>query len=393
MDPRVNNPLGLNLIGQLIDNPQPGQDNPQPGPPPPPHDPHDPHGAGGPAPPGGPPGPPGPGGNPPPGGPAGAAQLQAAAAYWGPIFAWLSEVPELSQWLNENQRNVLLSDQRDELPIWAAAMVYQGFDIKRILKLMLVRSRAYMVAVERAEVAENVKVDGQERVFTYSNHESMAKDIEMIIFLFAERGNTVQKIAEKSIPAIKKIMDWLTAKYQLDTAPHEPGTPLEPEVVTISRVVSCVPMKLCEYFHRGYGNALYKFNDIGITEVPEGFSRTILTPHLVSMLPQSFVNQVELCHQVFFLAHVRVDMVLHRRRGNFTPLKDIFTYYAAEFNTPISSQEAREKFFSYVGYRTGNDGRPVNAFHGSGRRAIDMLIALVGQDPNFEQVMDDLGHL
>lgn len=342
----------------------------------------------------GPPGgPPGPGDNPPPAGPPGGQQVAEGASYWGPIFTWLSESPELAQWLTDAQREVLTGEQADELPVWAAAMVYQGFDIKRILKLMITRSNAYMAAATRNEVRVNVTVNNQQVPFVYSNMELMAKDIEMIIFLFAERGNTVQKIVRKSIPAIGTIMDWMIAKYQLDVVPHDPGATLDPELVTISRVVSCMPMKLCEYFHRGYGNALYRFVDIGIPNAPNRFSRAILSPHLVSMLPARFVNQVDQCHDIFFLAHVRVDSVIHRRRGNYTSLRDIFVYYAAEYNTPISDQSARVRFFRKIGYVIGNEDTPIAAFTNAGQRAHNMLVELVGEDPNFDQVMDDLTRL
>lgn len=336
---------------------------------------------------------PAPGGNPPPAGPAGQAIIPAGAAYWGPIFDWLSEDPEVAAWLTQAQKDILLDEQANELPAWAAAMVYQGFDIKRIVKLMIARSNAYMADQPLAQINVEVKVNGRNVPFTYSNHQPMTKDVEMIIFLFAERGNTVTKIVSKSIPAIATIMDWMTEKYELDVVPHDPGTPLEPEVITISRIVSCFPMKLCEYFHRGYGNALYKLADVGITNPPVGFSRAILSPHLVSMVPRQFIHRVDMAHCIFFLAHVRVDLVIHRKSAKFTSLKDLCTYYSAEYNTPISNQLARRKFFRVVQYTIGRDDVPNAAFDGAGRRAYDALRALVGDDPNFEQVMEDLNRL
>lgn len=315
-----------------------------------------------------------------------------AAAYWNPIFAWLSEDPDIAAWLTDAEQQVIRDAQEGELPIWRALFQFQGFDAKRIIRNMVLRSREYMANQPRAEVEFAYMVEGNRRTYKYSNLETMAKDVEMIVFLFAERGNAVNKITAKSLPVVGQIIEWLTNKYALDVQPHAPGTALDPDVVSISRVVSCFPTKICEYYHRGYGNALYSFNDIGI-EPTEDLSRSLLCPHLIAMIPLTFVQPNPQVHFVLFAGHLQVDRVIHRKTRQYSTMRELFTYYAAEYRTPVTSQASREAFVRAMALVSGADSRPINVIRNAITRAADIIHDIAGNDPNFDLVMDELQHL
>lgn len=315
-----------------------------------------------------------------------------AGNYWTPIFEFLSEDATIATWLTDEQRRVLEGQQLEELPIWRALLLYQGFDLKRIIRNMIARRREYQDRVAFEEVRQNLRVGDREVEFVYNNQESMAKDLELIIFLFAERGNTVDKITEKSIPVVATIIGWLTEKYELDTTNHAPGTALLPDVVTISRIVSCFPVKICEYYHRGFGNALYSHRDIGIQVDPHP-TRSLLCPHLIAMVPRRFCEMCPNIHLLFFLCHVLVDGVIHRKLRNYTPLQTMFTYYAAEYRTELTSQVSRLNFMRSVALAAGDAGAPVPFLIEAANRSIGILQNMVGGDPNFDNVIQDLQNL
>lgn len=315
-----------------------------------------------------------------------------AESYWTPIFDWLREDAEIADWLNEAQRAVLEDAQDEVLPIWHAMLLYQGFDIKRIVRNMIQRRAHYLTLGPSVNYDVHVTVAGNPEVFRYATHSTLAADIELIIFLFAERGNAVQRVIEKSLPELTPIVECLITKYDLDITIHAPNTALAADVVSISRVVSCFPAKICEYYHRGYGNKLMTFADMQIN-APAGLSQAVLCPHLTALLPKESVTLNPEIHFVFFLCHVLVDNVIHQKARNFTDLSQMFTYYAAEYRSDGTPQAARLRFCRIIHVvRPGLIDFAValmNAIAGAQAR----IRALRPNDPNLDRVIEDLRHL
>lgn len=316
----------------------------------------------------------------------------AAATYWAPVFAWLREDDTIAGWLTDAEKDVLSDAQAEDLPIWQAFFQYQGFDIKRIIRNMIRRGNTYVQNTTLDTIEKTFTIGGQEKIFLYTNHETLAKDVEMIIFLFAERGNAVQKINAKSIGEVGRLMNWLEQKYELDTTQHASGTSLDPDMVTISRVVSCFPIKICEYFHRGFGKALFSFIDLHIVP-PAALSRSILCPHIVAMLPREYVETELSAHYVFFYGHCLVDRVIHRKTRAFSGLKEIFTYYSAEFRTPITSQVSRKNFVTSVAIAAAQGHTPIACIVNAVAACRDSIRRDYANDPDLETVIASLNTL
>jgi hypothetical protein len=106
-------------------------------------------------------------------------------------------------------------------------------------------------SVEPLKPLEHINIDfkfgSETKRFTYSNKESLVSDIEFIIFLFAERGSTNKKYISKSLEGVQTIMGWLIEKYGINVVVNAPLTALQPDVVTIPRIVACFPAKICEF--------------------------------------------------------------------------------------------------------------------------------------------------
>jgi hypothetical protein len=149
--------------------------------------------------------------------------------------------------------------------------------------------------------------------------------------MFPERGSTNKIYTFKSTDTVKQMMDWMIQKYGINTIVNAPLTCLDPDTITIPRIVACFPAKICEYYHNGFGNSLVTFRDVGLSS-GDGISRSILCPHFAAIIPKEFIRLNNSKHFVSFLVHIVVDDMLHKKQ-------DIFTYYCADFNSPGTPEE------------------------------------------------------
>lgn len=312
-----------------------------------------------------------------------------AGAYWEPVFDWISDDAAIAAWLNQAQKDVLTNAQVAELPIWRDFMRFQGFDIKRIIRNMITRRAAYVATAPNTEIRKVLTEQPQQVVFSYFPHATLAQDIELIIFLFAERGNTIRKIEAKSFPELRKVIDVLIAKYDLDVTPHPAGDALEPDVVSIARVVACFPIKICEYFHRGYGKLLCQPREIGFAAT-DNITKSVCCPHLVAMLPTAALRTTPRVHVIVFLCHLRVDEVIHRKDRRFTATDTMLTYYKAEFRTPITNQASRLGFCRMAGLVNADDDNFTNPVLAAVDPAVALLRLAIGNEADTNRVIGEL---
>lgn len=134
--------------------------------------------------------------------------------------------------------------------------MYQGFDIKSIIKLMIVaqRERDYDSRTKIETYYEgNVIVDGQRFLFTYYTNRELMMGRFFIIF-FAIRGSVWTKVENKSSVVMKKILEMLKIRYNTDTNSRSPLSQVN--VITVPRICVCFPHKICDLFHYGYDKML-----------------------------------------------------------------------------------------------------------------------------------------
>nr|QQM16266.1 putative nucleocapsid protein [Degsystermes virus] len=311
---------------------------------------------------------------------------------WDSIVRWLREDEEIRIWLTRAEAQVLENERLMELPIWKALLQYQGFDIKRIVRNMVRTSREYIRTAEYQEVNIRLRIGDQEHDFNYSNTQTMAMDVEFIIFLFSERGSTNAKYTNKSLEQVTMIMNWMIEKYNINITVNAPMTALDPDMVTVPRIVACFPAKICEYFHRNYGNALATFIDIGIPQ-PGDISRSVLCPHFTALLPRDIMRRSTSMQVVSFLVHVVVDDVLHKKQGNYTPLENIFTYYSAEYHTPGTPQPSRIAFCRRMNLLTPDEAGFLPILEGAAVFCENRIRELRPNDPRRDAVIEQVKRL
>jgi hypothetical protein len=232
-------------------------------------------------------------------------------------------------------------------------------------------------------------VNGQVRLFRYTNKETLVDDVKFIIFLFIERSvyNTF-----KSIPQVAIIIKWLVEKYDLDINIHAPVTALGPDIVNIWRVMACFPAIVCRYYHEGFGYNFMSFHDLNI-RADQGVTRAILCPYFTSLLPRDIIRRSRCGHYMSFLVHILADNVIHRKQQNFTGLRDMFTYYAAAYNCLGTPLGAREIFCQKVGLLNEAHTAFIPVIMENNDWYQARIRAFRPDDPHVEEVMRDLNYL
>lgn len=311
---------------------------------------------------------------------------------WTYVSRWLREDASITQWFDDTQEQILEDDRYADLPIWKAIMQYQGFDIKRIIRLMKTNSNAYVATQATETVKMEVTIDGVKREFKYTNKEAIMMDIEFIIYMFSERGSTNAKYTSKSTPALTKIAGWMVEKYGIDITINKPLSSLGPDVITVPRIVSCFPGKICEYFHRGFGNNLVTFTDLHLPE-DQNLSRCLLCPHLTPLIPKELMRIENSFLRISFLVHLLVDNVLHKKAGNYTPLESILTYFKAEYNSNGTPEPGRAIFFSRMGLLNANETAIAQVILNQAEWAVGRIRALRPNDAKLEQTIQELARL
>lgn len=270
------------------------------------------------------------------------AQASQPTNYWDSVVSWLKEDESIALWLDEAEIKALVSLPEEQLDLWRIATQYQGFDVKTIIKNMHRVSSNYMISEDIKSQTEKLRVGDVQKDFTYTNKEKMMTDISFLIFLFSTRGSDWVKIYSKSVNIVKHIMDWMKEKYEIDTARNAPGVSLRPEAVTLPRIAACFPMKVCDYFHKGFGKPLCGLGDLAAdAKVLENVSRAILCSYFPACLPAEWVKANTSIHFVPFWVAVLNDNVLHRADKKYTSLQAMFSYYSASYKSNATPQKSR----------------------------------------------------
>lgn len=316
-------------------------------------------------------------------------RMAAQRTVWGSIFDWIKQDVSLAGWLTASEENVFMNNDPNMLVLWNQATLYQGFDIKRILRIMKVAYDTYTNEADNYNVEVIFVVNGAQQTFRYSNKESMARDVSFLCFLFSTRGSTWEKFQAKSIEQLSTITDWLKAKYQIDDSVNDANSSLDPDTVTIPRIAACFPVKMCEYMALGYGKQLCTIAQMGLGNIPN-VSPAVLSPFFNCTLPHAWCIQGHAPHIFFLLLHVYVDNTIHKKERDYTDLDTMLTYYSAAFRTPGVPQVTRVRYAINSGLSnatgTGFSAAMIDAIP----HANTLLRALRPTDPQLEVVIISL---
>nr|APG79219.1 nucleoprotein [Hubei insect virus 1] len=247
----------------------------------------------------------------------------------------------------------IVTQQDEILAGWSEAVLYQGFDVVRTLKILKKNFDDYMED-HRDDAPITVtfrysKNDGGEGTFEYDNKRRILIDVSMILFLFANRGASWEKIKDKSREEFRIVMDFLKGKYNIDTTVREGGTTLKADDIIVSRIAACFPLKVVEFFHAGRAKALFHMNKLGVKNLSKG----ILSNHFVSVIPSGLDEKSQRSLLLMgFLTCALNDKVLHRKDGKYTKAEQMLVYFSASYNSVAVPNAARVRACKQMGILT-----------------------------------------
>lgn len=306
------------------------------------------------------------------------------------VVAYYRADTDIAAGLSEDQAKQFFTYDINEWLQWKEVVIYQGFNPRRIVRLMMENGRAYCGTATDETASVDVIVAGVPKTVTLSNKWTLMKDVQMIISIFGGRGATWKKLKDKSTQGLQQYLTWMEIKYNFDTSVHAGGTSLAPDLITIPRVIGCFPAVICQMYHKGIGKPIFPIGEICLTDAYAG-SKAIMTPFFCSLIPRKFTKAGKGLHYFFFLVHVVIDNVIQKKHGNYTGLESIWTYYLAAYRSEATPEESRIKFCTSVGLIDNGQFIPdlVAANHASELAIRDLR----QRDPNINQIMIDIGDL
>lgn len=212
-----------------------------------------------------------------------------------------------------------ISTLSDELLAgWSEAVLYQGFDVVTTIHLMKKRHDAYTREREGKEakvVSFNyTDKNGVVKEFKHTNKEKILRDVAMILFLFANRGASWDKIKNKSRDEFVEVMKFLQEKFELNVEVRAAGVSLKADEIIVSRVAACFPLKVVEFFHSGHAKELFPMTKLGIA----GITRGVLSNHMVGVIPHGLTEKGHSLLFLVFLTCIYNDRVLHMKDRKYT---------------------------------------------------------------------------
>lgn len=310
---------------------------------------------------------------------------------WEGVISWLKADASIKAWLEEgDEEEDLKSLDVDVLREWQLALAYSGFDIKRIIRIMIQRSAIVPPKTESTEIKYNTA--GVERIITYDNRKSLASDVKMLITLFCIRGNNIDRISTKSKEGVGKLTQILIEKYDIDVSKRQSLEAVDPDVITLPRICACFPLITCDVFASGAGKVLVTPNQLGITA--DNISPAILTPFFTSCIPQSFITVgAGNANLLFFLVHVFTDNVVHSKERNFTELQPMFDYYAAAYRSEGVPTNSRVAYCGNIGVATADKKSFTQSIIAAISGAEAIIRAERPDDKGLEVVLNNLKYL
>lgn len=303
--------------------------------------------------------------------------------------AWYYADPSVAALANLDFLKRIFDDKQAQWAIWKEIIIYQGYNPRRIVTLMLERAKSYLSSQDVMTADVIVKIGGKDTIVTLRNNSSFTDDVQLIIELFGARGSTWQKLNDKSSKSVSTWLGWMSEKYNLSTDTKAAGTSLDPDLVTIPRIIGCFPNILCQQFHLGYGKLMFPMTDMGFGE-KDVITKAVLTPFFCSLVPLTLTKDGNGCHFLHFLCHVLVDDIIHKKAKAYTNLEQMWQYYQATNRSEATPEAGRLKFCASLGMLDATKTKFLNVYIDADGKAEDLIKQLRPQDPDLKNVVAEL---
>lgn len=311
-------------------------------------------------------------------------EMASIPADYASLFSFLNQDPEVRQWLDTAEQESLSGDLSEEREWNTAFLAYMGFDPIRLIKAMNRNSNIY------SDMKVTVSIETPDgNTITYSNQETMSSDIRMLILIFCVRGSITEKITSRSIDELKTILDWFSAKYNMNTTVRKAGERIGLEVITIPRICATFASRSTDLYHQGIARQIFSQVALGFNEIVS-VPKALFSSFLPALILRSLYKPNLTIHPLLFLAAVVTDETLHRKGKDFTVLIDILAYYKTSYNSAVVNDAGRIIAYVRYGLLTPDQTSFTPDLIQASQGAPALIRALRPLDPNLPGVLAEI---
>lgn len=240
-------------------------------------------------------------------------------------------------------------------------------------------------------IEEVVKTPQGEVPFRFTNDEEFKTDMQFIDIVFLTRGAVFDKIKGKNGESMKRLMDLMKAKYNINTRKRKPGTTLDSKTVTIPRIAASFPQVTvgCTCF-----TGVRKMSSGPICSIPSRRGRSsasakgpIFSPMMPSLLPLS--EDAPLA--VMLAISVKVDDLLHQADQK-TSLSTLYQYLMTSYNSTAQTELIKQYACSSwgIGVRTNGGFTYSEPIKNLRARAKLVITQSRGNDPQLLPILEQV---
>lgn len=203
--------------------------------------------------------------------------------------------PEIKGIMSEDEVKGIINVQADWVKLVRAALEYQGFDPRVILRQLL-RNRKSYEAQRNEKIQWDLSNVGNDLKWTsesdpkneFSNQETISKDVNFMITVFLARNNHIDKIIKKARGGVEDILNMLKEKYVIDDEVHSSGTSLDSRTTTLPKIAGVFPGTAVRMFHDKTVKEIVTYELFPGSSKPG--TRAICCPLLPSVCPVTLMD-------------------------------------------------------------------------------------------------------
>lgn len=173
------------------------------------------------------------------------------------IISYFQEDQEIKDGLTQDDIDRFSNPHSVFIGLLQAALQYQDFDPKTILKQLIRKNAQYkrehivQTKWDLANVTGDFKWQHESLPANmFTNHEPVTKDAQLLIFTFLLRCNHISKTIQKSLPGVQGILEMLRLKYEINDEFRASGTTLQAADITLPRIAGTMPAVAVRLFHQ-----------------------------------------------------------------------------------------------------------------------------------------------
>lgn len=308
------------------------------------------------------------------------------------VYRYFRVDPEISAGMSHAEFDLVNNPDTTFCNLVRAALEYQGFDPKVVLRQMIRNRAAYeasnpiLMEWDLSNTGDDFSVTANTQAADrFTNRESLARDVLFMVLMFLTRNNHISKIVKKAYKGLSEVMDMLKEKYAINDDTRQSGTQLGSSDVTLPRITGVFPATAVRLFSEGLVKEIVPAHSI--PGYAPTINRAVCCPFLPSLHPKSFATGNNI-HGIMLYVAIKLDDIIHKKKGDITDLDSLITYYKAGYESSATPDSARKEVFRKLGFITINSSNFVPDLISCNAACLSSLATMRVSDPKHSDLIN-----